>query len=84
MPPSGGHDYVICGAIWILDDRYNFVYMSMAYANLCAVKYCCGRQMAAREFERIIASCSDLARFWHNMAAENMVFVYTVPYSRCV
>ena len=48
------------------------------------VKYCCGRQMAAREFERIIASYSDLARFWHNMAAENMVFVYTVPYSRCV
>ena len=38
MAPSGGHDYVnvICGAIWILDKRYNFVYVSIAYANLCA------------------------------------------------
>ena len=37
VAPSGGHDYVICGAIWILDERYNFVYVSIAYANLCAV-----------------------------------------------
>ena len=44
------------------------------------VKYCCGRQMAARKFECIIASYSDLVRFWHKMATENVVFVYTVRY----